>query len=59
MSRYRKEHQPEIGEAKVSLTSELSSSTSWVNKFFKSYFARVVEFTRAEGPRVKALERRS
>ena len=40
----------------MSLTSELESSTSWVNGFFKDNFARVVTFTRAEGPRIKALD---
>ena len=39
----------------MSLTSELSSSTSWVNRFFKSNFARVVAFTQQEGPGIKAL----
>ena len=40
----------------MSLTSELVSSTSWVNRFFKCHFANVVEFTREEGPRIRALE---
>ena len=42
----------------MSLTSELESSTSWVNAFFKDNFASVVTFTREEGPRIKALTTR-
>ena len=38
------------------LTTELTSSKSWVNQFFKRDFARVVKFTQSEGPRIKALE---
>ena len=40
----------------MSLTSELSSSTSWVNRYFKNNFARVVEFTKIQGPGIKALD---
>ena len=38
------------------LTTELTSSKSWVNQFFKRNFAGVVKFTQSEGPRIKALE---
>ena len=40
----------------MSLTSELSSSTSWVNRYFKSRFGNVIDFVRKEGPSIKALE---
>ena len=40
----------------MSLTTELSSSKSWVNHFFKNRFDGVVRFVRAEGPDIKALE---
>ena len=39
----------------MSLTSELKSKDSWVNRFFKDNFARVVDFTKREGPSIKAL----
>ena len=38
------------------LTTELSSSKSWVNQFFKRNLAGVVKFAQTEGPRIKALE---
>ena len=40
----------------MSLTSELSSATSWVNNYFKSKFGGVVGFTRVEGPNINTLE---
>ena len=40
----------------MSLTSELSSSTSWVNRYFKSRFGNVIDFVKKEGPSIKALE---
>jgi len=40
----------------MSLTSELDRAESWVNQFFKEQFGRVTEFTRVEGPGIKALE---
>lgn len=40
----------------MSLTSELSSSTSWVNKYFKRHFTGVAAFAKVEGPDIKALE---
>ena len=39
----------------MSLTSELESKNSWVNRFFKDHFAKVVDFTKREGPVVRAL----
>ncbi len=40
----------------MSLTSELERTSSWVNQFFKEYFSRVTEFTRVEGPAIRAFE---
>lgn len=40
----------------MSLVSELGKSSSWVNRYFKQRFNRVIEFTGIEGPAIKALE---
>ena len=42
----------------MSLTRELTRRDSWVNRFFKERFPKVVDFARREGRTVKALQTR-
>lgn len=42
----------------MSLTSELNSPQSWVNRYFKTHFANVTSFVRKEAPKVRSLRTR-